>query len=366
MGPAVGTAHATGTRNTLPFYCQTAPDIAEAQLRALAACTYARVTAGPEAGKVLLDTASAYQNGCTEETLGNIFAAHPDLRKQFSIHTKCNPKQLPWLSLSYDSVMGQANNSLKSLQIDAIDIFYLHSPDIETPIDDTLKAIEQLYKEKKIVEFGLSNYPAFKVVDIIYKCKARGIPPPTVYQGCYNAITRSIEFELAATCREFGLRMYHFNPLGGGILTGKYSGIDDQLKESGRFGPQSPISGEAYSQRYWKQQIFEAIEIIRKACEESKINMAAASLRWLMHHSILSAEHGDGIIFGASSLSHCEHNLKYCGEGPLPESVVKSFDQAWELSRFVSTPYFRGYSATPGGCDAFLAKHQKFVPKSAV
>ena len=130
--------------------------------------------------------------------------------------------------------------------------------------------IGELHAAGKIIEFGLSNFPAWKVADIYYRCKAKGVVVPTVYQGCYNALTRSMEFEAAACFRELGIRSYHFNPLAGGMLSGKYSGIDDSLKDSGRFGSASPISGAGYSARYWHQQYFDALEGIRAAWQLHK------------------------------------------------------------------------------------------------
>jgi hypothetical protein len=130
--------------------------------------------------------------------------------------------------------------------------------------------------------------------------------------GAYNALTRSIEFDATACFRELGIRSYHYNPLAGGLLTGKYESIDSQLKEAGRFGSASPISGAMYSQRYWKQQIFDAIDIVRQACANEGISMDAAAIRWLLHHSVLCAAHHDGIIFGASAFEHCQRNLSVC------------------------------------------------------
>jgi aflatoxin B1 aldehyde reductase len=122
----------------------------------------------------------------------------------------------------------------------------------------------------------------------------RGMCSVSVYQGCYNALTRALEFEAAACFRELGIRMYHYNPLAGGMLAGKYNGIDDALKDSGRFGSHSPISGVAYSARYWHQQYFDALEGIRSACAAEDTPMVDAALRWVLHHSVLSAEHNDG------------------------------------------------------------------------
>ena len=193
-----------------------------------------------------------------------------------------------------------------------------------------------------------------------------GVIVPTVYQGCYNALTRSMEYEAAACLRELGIRSYHYNPLAGGMLSGKYSGIDDEaMKDGGRFGSASPISGAGYSARYWHQQYFDALEGIRAACDGAPggvIPMAEASLRWIMNHSYLSAEHNDGIIFGASSIDHCVSNLDSCGKGPLPQSVLDAFTSGWKIVESVSSGYFRGYGAAAGTSEIFLAKFQANLP----
>jgi len=314
---------------------------------------------------VLVDTAVAYQNWATEETLGKIFADHPELRSQISIHTKVSAHQKPHMSLSKDAVLYQAEGSLRRLGVERLDILYLHAPDIETDIEETLMAIDQLHRRGKIGEFGLSNFPAWKVVDIYYRCVARGMVLPTVYQGCYNAITRSIEFEATAAFRELGIRSYHYNPLAGGMLTGKYTSESDD-RENGRFGKASPISGAAYSARYWKSAVFDALQGLRTACEREDIPMAEASIRWLLHHSVLSAKHHDGIIFGASTLAHAQANLDSASKGPLPMTLVEAFDEAWKICRPTAMPYFRSYGTMPGNSDTFLRRFQAVVPNSAV
>ena len=150
---------------------------------------------------------------------------------------------------------------------------------------------------------------------------------PTVYQGCYNAITRSLEREATACFRELGIRCYHYNPLAGGMLTGKYVTMADD-RDNGRFGTASPISGASYSARYWNAPVFQALDTVRTACEAEGVSMAAASLRWLCHHSVLSAKHHDGIILGASSAEHVVANLEAAAEGPLPTAILDAFDAA--------------------------------------
>eukprot|EP00808_Paulinella_micropora_P015491 g11393.t1 len=363
MGPAIGKDHCDGSVTDMPMWAQTPPSVAFAQLKAFTGCAEAVVRSGPEQGKYLIDTAFIYQNGCTEKVLGDLLTKHPQLRSCVSIHTKANAMCKPYRSLSKASILDQAHKSLKNLQVSTIDIYYLHSPDIKTPIDDSLDAIDQLHKEGKIQEFGLSNYPAWKVALIWARCKERKMVLPTVYQGLYNALSRGIELEGFPCFRELGIRSYHFNPLAGGILSGKHKDMESELKERSRFGKESPISGPLYSERYWKKPIFDALAILRKACDACELPMAEASLRWLLHHSCLSGAHNDGIIIGASSLEHCEANLEALKAGPLPQSVVDAFDEAWAVCRPVSSSYFRGYGTDSGNVDLFLKMHQEYVPK---
>ena len=130
IGPAHGNAHIDGSKNPLPAWCQTNPEEAAEQLQALLNCPAATVVAGPEAGKVMLDTASAYQNWCTESTLGEIIAKLPeDQKAKVSVHTKANNFQLPHKGFSKESVLYQCNGSLERLKIPQIQVYYLHGPD---------------------------------------------------------------------------------------------------------------------------------------------------------------------------------------------------------------------------------------------
>ena len=128
IGPAIGSAHMDGTHTEMPSYCQTPPEVAEAQLHAMIACSHARATSGPDKGKLMLDTASQYQNWATEETLGRIFASHPELRREFAIHTKVNKGQKLNKALTRESVLYQAHGSLARLRVETIDVLYLHGP----------------------------------------------------------------------------------------------------------------------------------------------------------------------------------------------------------------------------------------------
>ena len=117
--------------------------------------------------------------------------------------------------LAPEQLEQQLRTSLSSLNISKADLFYLHAPDHSTPIDATLDAVQKLQKEGLFQRWGLSNYSAWQVVDIVHKCRTRGMPPPAVYQGMYNAVTRGVEAELLPALRYCGIAFYAYNPLAG-------------------------------------------------------------------------------------------------------------------------------------------------------
>jgi aflatoxin B1 aldehyde reductase len=154
----------------------------------------------------------------------------------------------------------------------------------------------------------------------------------------YNALTRDVERELFPCLRRFGIRFYAFNPLAGGILTGKYSNHAEKPK-AGRFKERPH-----YMNRFWKKSYFDAVETIKKACDAAKIDMAQASLAWMRHHSKLGLDFeqgNDAIIIGQSSLSHLEANLAGYSHDPLPSEVVKAFDAGWKQCKSDCPAYFQ-------------------------
>ncbi|XP_005544645.3 aflatoxin B1 aldehyde reductase member 2 isoform X2 [Macaca fascicularis] len=194
----------------------------------------AAVRAFLERGHTELDTAFMYSDGQSETILGGLGLGLGGGDCRVKIATKANP----WdgKSLKPDSLRSQLETSLKRLQCPRVDLFYLHAPDHSTPVEETLRACHQLHQEGKFVELGLSNYAAWEVAEICTLCKSNGWIVPTVYQGMYNATTRQVETELLPCLRHFGLRFYAYNPLAGGLLTGKYKYEDKDGKQPvGRF-----------------------------------------------------------------------------------------------------------------------------------
>lgn len=158
----------------------------------------------------------------------------------------------------------------------------------------------------------------------------------------YNAITRGIEPELLVTLRRFGLDIVVYNPIAGGILSGKYK--SDEVPKEGRFSD-SAVSGKIYRSRYFNDGTWQAIEIIEKAiAKHPGLTMVETALRWCVHHSKLNMRHNgkgnDGIIIGASSVAQLESNLNDLEKGPLPEDVVKALDEAWAVKKATAPNYW--------------------------
>lgn len=284
-----------------------------------------------ETGNQELDTAYVYNGGTTEEILGDIL---PTLKLDgYKVATKVHPRITG--RLDRDTILMEFGDSLKRMKRDSVDLLYFHFPDGKTPIDEALFTIKELYEQGKIKEFGLSNYPAWQVIDIAYKCDKIGCPHPMVYQGMYNALCRNVEPELFPAIRSLGMRFYAFNPLAGGMLTGKHHHFEN-VPGPGRFARL-----ESYRKRYWKQSYFDAVDEIRKACDAENIPMVETAYRWLAYHSCLDATKGDGILLGASCLEQMTQNMAAVGKGELPKSVLDAMEAAWEIAKPDSPSYFK-------------------------
>lgn len=297
------------------------------------------VSAFRQAGHTELDSAFVYNKGQTETLLGELNGASQ--LNATMLASKANPAVEG--GLSPESIERQLTTSLKRLGLPSLDLFYLHSPDLAMPIRNSLQAVANLHQRGLFQRFGLSNYAAWQVAEIVEICRAEGWIVPQVYQGMYNALTRDVERELFACLANYSMAFYVYNPLAGGLLSGKHQSVH-ALPDSGRFA-----SFDGYQARYWKPAYFEAVNTLSDVCRQHGIEPATAALRWLVHHSALTNESGapgsetaeHGIIIGASSLNHFNQNLQATTEPPLPEPLVEAIDTAWEHVRAACIKYFR-------------------------
>ncbi|OCL10035.1 aflatoxin B1 aldehyde reductase member 2 [Glonium stellatum] len=257
-----------------------------------------------------------------------------------TLATKCFPYE-PGIHKP-DSLKQHCNKSLGELDTDCVDIYYLHAPDHSVPFEETLGAINELHKEGKFVQLGLSNYAAWEVAEIYNICKERGWVKPTIYQAMYNAITRSIEPELVPCCRKYKIDIVIYNPLAGGIFSGKYKSAD--VPQEGRYSNTSERTGKMYRDRYFKDTTFDALKIIEPVVQKHNLTLLETALRWCVHHSELKMRikgGNDGIVIGVSSFKQLESNLADLEKGPLPEEVVKILDEAWMVTKPTTPNYFR-------------------------
>lgn len=278
-----------------------------------------------------VDTAYVYNTGETEKLLGRL--NKKGALRNTTMAGKANPAVGG--GLNPESITMQITESLSRLEQSAFDLFYLHSPDLDTPIIDTLGCINELHSKGHFKRFGLSNYAAWQVAEITELCKQNGWIQPTVYQGMYNALTRDIERELLPCLANYDMSFYVYNPLAGGMLTGKH-GEPSTHPTSGRFS-----TNTEYQNRYWKPDMLSVVQTFANTCQTNNIPPANAALRWLIHHSALANSDDNAVIIGSSTLGHLKQNLAACKEGPLPDAVVQSLDDGWEQVRPVCIKYFR-------------------------
>ena len=285
-----------------------------------------------DAGYEELDTAYVYNEGNCERLLGEVL---PGLDRPYKIATKVNPRISG--KLDADAAYSQVGESLERMRLPSVDTVFLHFPDPATPVEGVLSAMADLHEKGKFRELGLSNFPAWMVADVWHICDRNDWVKPTVFEGIYNPLTRRAEAELNDCLNAFGMRFYAYNPLCGGLLTGRYGKFEDAPSD-GRF-----THRPNYMKRYWKKSFFEGAGVIAEAAGKYGISMIEATYRWLAYHSMLNLERGDAILIGASKLNHLTGNMEAVKAGPLPEEVVNAFDQAWMIAKGSSPEYFTLY-----------------------
>jgi len=285
-----------------------------------------------DAGYDELDTAYVYNDGNCERMLGEALS---NLDCPFKIATKVNPRISG--RLDADAAYKQVNESLERMKLDSVDTVFLHFPDPATPVEGVLGAMADLHDQGKYKELGLSNFPAWMVAEAWQICEKHGWVLPTVFEGIYNPLTRRAEAELNDCLNHYGLRFYAYNPMCGGLLSGKYGKFEDAPAD-GRFTHRPNYRG-----RYWKKSFFDALQLLREVCEKYELTTIDATYRWLAYHSMLNGDRGDAILIGASKLSHLRQNMEAVKAGPLPEEMVNAFETAWTITKGDSPEYFTLY-----------------------
>ena len=257
--------------------------------------------------------------GRTEEIVGGWLRGK---RHQFVLATKCvggmGPK--PWdQGMSRKHILDAIDASLRRLGTDYIDLYQLHSYDARTPIDEALEALDTVVRHGKARYVGVSNWPAYKVARAIGRSEVRNLVQIKSVQPRYNLLFRSFERDLLPLCAEEGVAVIPYNPLAGGLLTGKH---DNKAPppEGSRF--QLGTAGARYQERYWQNEQFETIEALRKVAAEASTSMATMAIRWVLSNPAITAP-----ILGASRPEQLADTLAAAEQGPLSGELKAKLDE---------------------------------------
>mmetsp|Transcript_24800 Transcript_24800/g.41964 ORF Transcript_24800/g.41964 Transcript_24800/m.41964 type:complete len:358 (-) Transcript_24800:185-1258(-) len=299
------------------------------------------------------DSARIYAGGKTETILGHCFGQlqqedGSSFRAKSIITSKVHPSQPAGLSAR--GIRDQLQASLDAMGLAYVDELYLHQPDTEHPLTESLEAADMCVKDGLVKRIGMSNYHEIEVQRAIELCNEHSWTCPTIYQGLYNPLNRRVEQTLLPVLRANKIDFVAYNALAAGLLTGKHQSHkaasgDDVLP--GRFK-----NNDNYLPRFYTDANFLAIETIQAALPAG-MDLITATYTWLRRHSSLMST--DGILLGASSLEQLDSNLAACEAAEhceaLSEQLLLAFDQAWEISRDGAFPYWRGYSLDQPGRD---------------
>ncbi|MCK1299441.1 MULTISPECIES: aldo/keto reductase [unclassified Bradyrhizobium] len=237
-----------------------------------------------EAGINFIDTADAYSKGASEEVVGRAIGNN---RHAWVLATKlANPmgEDPNRVGLSRRWVLQAADESLKRLGTDHIDIYYLHKEDHSTPLEETVRAMGDLIRAGKVRYFGVSNYRAWRLAEICNICDRLGIDRPAVSQPYYNAMNRMPEVEHFPACSYYGLGIVPYSPLARGVLTGKYKpdAAPDKETRAGR-------NDTRMMQTEWRPESLQLAQEIKAHAEKKGITAGQFAVAWVLNSAFVSS-----------------------------------------------------------------------------
>jgi len=267
------------------------------------------------------DTANAYNLGVSESMLGRALGSRRD---EVLVATKVfNPMGdgPDDRGLSPAAVRKAIDASLRRLGTDYVDLYYLHQPDYTVPLEETLGAMADLVAAGKVRHVAGSNYAAWQLCQMANLSAVRGMPPVRVSQLMYNLISRGVEDEYVAFSQDLGLSTIVYNPLAGGLLTGKHQ-PKAAVAEGSRF------TKAEYRSRYWSAPQFSAVDQLRAVAERAGWSLVELSLRWLLARPPV-----DAVLIGASGIAQLEANIA-AADGPTPDQeTMAACDEVWQELR---------------------------------
>jgi 1-deoxyxylulose-5-phosphate synthase len=294
-------------------------------LQADEATSHAILDRAGAGGITFLDTADVYPLGGTAETVGRteeiVGRWLRGRRHEWIVATKCSgatgPR--PWnRGASRKHVLDAIEGSLRRLGTDYVDLYQIHHPDPATPVDETLRALDDVVRAGKARYVGCSNYFAYRVARALGRSELLGVVRFESAQPRYNLLFRQIERELLPLCEEERIGVIPYNPLAGGLLTGKHA----------RGGAPTPgtrftlgTAGARYQDRYWHEREFDTVEDIRKVAADAALPMARLAVSWVLAHPAVTSA-----IVGASRPEQIA-DLLPAASADLPADVKAQLDE---------------------------------------
>lgn len=284
-----------------------------------------------EKGITFLDLADVYPVGGTLETVGRTEEIVGEWmrgrRDEFVIATKCNGPMgaQPWnRGNSRKHILDAVDASLTRLNTDYIDLYQLHGTDEDTPLDETLEALNHLLVSGKVRYVGVSNWLAWHLALALGRADALKVTRLASIQPRYNLLFREFERELFPLCESEGIAVIPYNPIAGGMLSGKH--VSGAPPEGTRF-----TLGNAawrYQERYWHDRVFDTVEQIRGVADEAGIPMATLAVAWVMANPVVTAP-----ILGASRPEQLDATIA-AADVTLDNDVLTRLDELTVAYRF--------------------------------
>ncbi len=279
------------------------------------------------AGINFIDTADVYgQDGLSERVIGLWMQERQNRERvvlatkfRFTMHRGPNGK-----GASRHRIMHAVEASLRRLQTDHIDLYQVHMQDIDTPEEETLRALDDLVRQGKVLYIGASNYAAYRLMESLWASDRRNLERFVAFQVQYSLLVREIEREHVPVCTKYGLGILPWSPLASGFLTGKYRA--ENRPEGSRLAKWQDTYKRLNQPRNWK--ILDAVEAVAK---ELGSTPARVSLAWLLRRPAVTS-----VIFGARSLAQLEDNLA-AAELQLPDQAYEQLNEVSALD--IGYPY---------------------------
>ncbi len=251
-------------------------------------------------GGNFLDTANIYTKGHSEKIIGDHLGKDPAKRDRLVIATKFLGNMFPGDpnggGAHRKAIFNACEHSLRRLQTDHIDLYWMHFWDRHTPIDETMRAIDDLVRAGKVRCFGISDTPAFKCVQAQYEAIFKNWTPSIALQIEYSLAERTVENELIPMAKEMGMGVTPWSPLKGGVLTGKYSRADKDSANAGR---------GAWVENHLTERNFKIVDELKRIAENLDATPAQVALAWVQAKPAVTST-----IIGARTMDQLQANLK--------------------------------------------------------